>query len=278
MAQIKKDNPKMEFPLQIARQFAGPLDAYSVFFSLAEAEDYAKNSPLSFVGQVLTVVDETAQTVDVYKIKTDGEIENVTAYANDMVNAFYLGIKSVMNATNAENADNAKIAEKLGTATKGSSIKPIYLSGGTPTECSRTIPSITLNGAANTAPNFYAPTTAGSSGNILKSNGNGAPTWLDTPYIISSYHSGNTWARKWSNGFIECGGMAYGNTAAQASFPSGYAFSNTNYCVALCFHDDDSTSDVANRNVSAQNKTTTGFTMRNDSSTQRYRTWIAMGF
>jgi hypothetical protein len=40
-----------------------------------------------------------------------------------------------------------------------------------------TVPTITLNGTATTSPSFYAPTTAGTSGYVLKSNGSGAPTW-----------------------------------------------------------------------------------------------------
>ena len=42
-----------------------------------------------------------------------------------------------------------------------------------------TIPSITLNGSSATSPSFYAPTTAGTSGYVLKSNGSGAPTWIN---------------------------------------------------------------------------------------------------
>ena len=44
---------------------------------------------------------------------------------------------------------------------------------------SSTIPSITLNGSSTTSPSFYAPTTAGTSGQILQSNGSGAPTWAN---------------------------------------------------------------------------------------------------
>ena len=40
-----------------------------------------------------------------------------------------------------------------------------------------TIPTITLNGSATTSPSFYAPTTAGTSGYVLTSNGISAPTW-----------------------------------------------------------------------------------------------------
>ena len=82
------------------------------------------------------------------------------------------------------NATTATTATKLGTDTKGSSTKPIYLSAGTPTECSTYAggTKVTLNGSskgASTA-SFYAPTSAGTSGYILKSNGSGAPTWLQT--------------------------------------------------------------------------------------------------
>ena len=40
-----------------------------------------------------------------------------------------------------------------------------------------TVPTITLNGSSTTNPSFYAPTTTGTSGYYLKSNGSGAPTW-----------------------------------------------------------------------------------------------------
>lgn len=37
---------------------------------------------------------------------------------------------------------------------------------------------INFNGANNNTPSFYAPTTGGTSGFVLKSNGNNAPTWV----------------------------------------------------------------------------------------------------
>lgn len=39
------------------------------------------------------------------------------------------------------------------------------------------VPEITLNGTKNTNPSFYAPTSGGTSGQILKSNGNSSPVW-----------------------------------------------------------------------------------------------------
>lgn len=43
------------------------------------------------------------------------------------------------------------------------------------------IPSISLNGSSTTSASFYAPTTAGTDGYYLKSNGTGAPTWAAIP-------------------------------------------------------------------------------------------------
>ena len=63
---------------------------------------------------------------------------------------------------------------------------------------STTIPAITLNGTANTSPSFYAPTTAGTNGYVLKSNGSGAPTWTsatltDTKVTTAALTSGTTY-------------------------------------------------------------------------------------
>lgn len=43
------------------------------------------------------------------------------------------------------------------------------------------VPSISLNGSSTTSASFYAPTTAGTSGQVLTSNGSGAPTWAAAP-------------------------------------------------------------------------------------------------
>lgn len=43
-----------------------------------------------------------------------------------------------------------------------------------------TIPTISLNGSSTTSASFYAPTTAGTSGQVLQSNGSGAPTWANS--------------------------------------------------------------------------------------------------
>ena len=74
MATVKKDYSYMEFPLSIQRQDAFPLDKNSVFYSLAEAQEYASSNPLAYPSQVIGVVDETQQAVSIYKINYDGSL------------------------------------------------------------------------------------------------------------------------------------------------------------------------------------------------------------
>ena len=47
--------------------------------------------------------------------------------------------------------------------------------------------TITLNGSAVQNPAFYAPTTAGNSGQVLLSSGTGVPIWQDMPQAFTKY-------------------------------------------------------------------------------------------
>lgn len=47
----------------------------------------------------------------------------------------------------------------------------------TKTEIDEKEVEVTLNGTSVSSPSFYAPTTTGNSGQVLKSSGNGAPVW-----------------------------------------------------------------------------------------------------
>lgn len=78
MAVINKENSYMEFPLQISRQYAGPIERYSVFYSLAEATTYATTSPIAYVGQFISVVDEANSTATAYQIaNTKGDLVEI---------------------------------------------------------------------------------------------------------------------------------------------------------------------------------------------------------
>lgn len=51
--------------------------------------------------------------------------------------------------------------------------------------------TITLNGSATKTPSFYAPVAAGNKGDILVSNGSGAPVWQSAPESFHKYTAQN---------------------------------------------------------------------------------------
>lgn len=51
--------------------------------------------------------------------------------------------------------------------------------------------AITLNGTVNANPSFYAPIDAGTQGQVLLSNGSGAPTWSTMPESFHKYTAAN---------------------------------------------------------------------------------------
>ena len=88
----------------------------------------------------------------------------------------------VGDSVTINNVANATTASKLGSDTVGSTTEPIYLNSGTATKCSKYAggTAVTLNGYPNGSSSvaFYAPTSAGTSGQILVSKGDKtAPAW-----------------------------------------------------------------------------------------------------
>ena len=69
--------------------------------------------------------------------------------------------------------------------------------------------TITLNGATTKTPSFYAPTTAGTKGQQLVSNGTGAPVWQNMPTILKKYTA--------TNGTITANGGAFTWTITAAT-------------------------------------------------------------
>lgn len=69
--------------------------------------------------------------------------------------------------------------------------------------------TITLNGTATKTPSFYAPTTTGTKGQQLVSNGTGAPVWQNAPTILKKYTA--------TNGTITAAGGAFTWTITAAT-------------------------------------------------------------
>lgn len=78
MAIIKKDGNFMGLPMNIARGNPIPLDRSEIWYSFSEMENYAKESPVAYVGQILGLVDEVNGSATAYIIlNTNGDIKEV---------------------------------------------------------------------------------------------------------------------------------------------------------------------------------------------------------
>lgn len=113
---------------------------------------------------------------------------STTAYAGDAgkANADAIGVlQSYFTSGVANSAAKLSLSAAVGTTTK-----PVYFKAdGKPYECSSYAggTKVTLNGTdkgASTA-SFYAPTAVGTSGQVLSSSGNGAPSWINQGTIAA---------------------------------------------------------------------------------------------
>lgn len=80
------------------------------------------------------------------------------------------GVKMGVASANANGAMDSTMVVKLSGIAEGA-----------------TKNAITLNGTANANPSFYAPVDAGTQGQVLLSNGSGAPTWSAMPESFHKY-------------------------------------------------------------------------------------------
>ena len=137
----------------------------------------------------------------------------------DLVDAYTPGNGITISATNevsakvvaanglSVGASGIAMALASGTANGAMSKEQFTKLGGIDTGA--TANTITLNGTATKTPSFYAPTTAGTNGQQLVSNGTGAPTWQNMPTILNKYTA--------TNGTITAAGGAFTWTITAAT-------------------------------------------------------------
>ena len=78
MAYINKDVSTMAMPSGMNRMGQFPLDMSSVYYDREALEAYATSGAIAYVGQIVSLVDETNGTVTVYSIQnTDGLLKEV---------------------------------------------------------------------------------------------------------------------------------------------------------------------------------------------------------
>lgn len=71
MALIKKDGNFMGLPMNIQRGNPIPLDDSSVYYDRTTMENYAKTGVTAYVGQIITLVNETDKTCEAYMISNE---------------------------------------------------------------------------------------------------------------------------------------------------------------------------------------------------------------
>lgn len=137
----------------------------------------------------------------------------------DLVDAYTPGNGITISATNevsakvvaanglSVGASGIAMALASGTANGAMSSAQFTKLGGI--DEGATADTITLNGTATKTPSFYAPTTAGTKGQQLVSNGTGAPVWQNMPTILKKYTA--------TNGTITASGGAFTWTITAAT-------------------------------------------------------------
>lgn len=103
-----------------------PLDLHSLFFSYNDANEYVKNYDLStsdaYIGQIITVIDEDASSVTIYKIGTDKTLQPIgeTGLSEDAVIEIlhqngYITSGSTLELIGKIKADGKTISEQVNT-------------------------------------------------------------------------------------------------------------------------------------------------------------------
>lgn len=131
-----------------------------------------------------------------------GEESHIYLSVQELVDTYTAGNGIVISGTNeisvkvvaanglSVDTDGVKMALASATA-NGAMSKEQFTKLGEIAD-NATANTITLNGAVTADPTFYAPITAGTSGQHLVSSGTGAPTWQDMPVNLKKYSANNT--------------------------------------------------------------------------------------
>lgn len=163
-------------------------------------------------------------------LKVDLTSNNAVTFGNGTSTApTLIGVQGTLDVPNGGTGNTsfskgkiiyAKETDELAsyTTTHGNTTTPMYLNAGAPATCDQYAGGtcVTLNGAGKgaTTASFYAPTSAGTSGYILKSSGTGAPTWLQTLPVTNGGTGTTTAPTQY--------GLIYGGTATEYdSTPAG---------------------------------------------------------
>ena len=173
-----------------------------------------------FVKEGKVVDNPTGQPAGKYiELTLQNQTNPIYINVADLVDAYTPGNGITISATNevsakvvaanglSVGATGIAMALASGTANGAMSKEQFTKLGGIDTGA--TANTITLNSTATKTPSFYAPTTAGTKGQQLVSNGTGAPVWQNMPTILKKYTA--------TNGTITASGGAFTWTITAAT-------------------------------------------------------------
>lgn len=173
-----------------------------------------------FVKEGKVVDNPTGQPAGKYiELTLQNQTNPIYINVADLVDAYTEGngitisgtneISAKVVAANGLSVDASGIAMALASGTANGAMSSAQFTKLSGIDTGATANTITLNGTATKTPNFYAPTTAGTKGQQLVSNGTGAPVWQNMPTNLKKYSANNT--------TITAAGGAYTWTIAKAT-------------------------------------------------------------
>ena len=205
-AGLKVTAPTVNVPVYSLTKDATSTDYAAVYHLTKDGTNVGEaiNIPKDlFVESGEIVENPTGQPAGKYlKLVLQNQTEPVYINVADLVDAYTPGNGIDISEANVVSAkvvtgnglsvgtDGIKMGAASGTAAGAMSSADFTKLAGIDTGA--TANTITLNGTATKTPSFYAPTTAGTNGQYLKSNGTGAPTWATLPTILKKYTAQNT--------------------------------------------------------------------------------------
>ena len=122
MAVINKDITYMALPLAIRRGNPFPIDEYAVWYDMGELTTYAQTNPVAYVGQIVTLVNESESTVEAYMIQnTAGNLVKLasTTASGDLtadVQALQGKVSNLETAVGTKDGESEIVATNLWAA------------------------------------------------------------------------------------------------------------------------------------------------------------------
>lgn len=122
MAVINKDVTYMALPLAIRRGNPFPIDEYAVWYDMGELTTYAQTNPVAYVGQIVTLVNESESTVEAYMIQnTAGNLVKLasTTASGDLtadVQALQGKVSNLETAVGTKDGESEIVATNLWAA------------------------------------------------------------------------------------------------------------------------------------------------------------------